>query len=110
MYSGYPTAAIGSVYPTSILAKRKDNVQFNCIFNGDIEWKFEGGALPDNAKTQLSPPNHKLVISKVNNDNHGKYSCEGVTATNVQFKEIAWLILKSNNRRTIFIALINLFV
>ncbi len=94
---GYPSAAKGRIYPTSVLASKRDSILFICNFANGVKWTFKGKSLPINSKVISSPPNNKLIIYKVTSHNHGKYVCEGKTGTNVHFMDIAYLLVKGES-------------
>ncbi len=98
-YTDYPTAVSGSIYPKSLLAELNETKIINCKFNGPVEWTFNGGSLPQNTKNCDSLEDHRLVIMNIDIYNYGAYACEGLTATKVSFKKIAWLLVKCKSQK-----------
>ena len=103
---GKPTAVIvESSYPTILSG---EDVKLTCKVSGskvDVNWKKNGLPVPKNKKVRVSRvgDSSTLVISNVESDDSGDYSCEarnpaGYSSSTVKIRVTGRVILFSYNK------------
>jgi len=59
-----------------------ESVFFSCESITYTNWKFEGGALPENVLIVVN----RILVKHITKENAGYYSCEGVSVRNTSFE------------------------
>jgi len=65
------------IAPSFQVTTKRDSVKFVCHSNSDVEWRFEGHKLPNNAQPRSNASTHWLHILYVGFHNEGIYECYG---------------------------------
>ncbi len=69
--------ATNRVIPKKSLVQLGENAVFTCLSWFPVQWRFEGGKLPFNAKPDDQPGFYALDIIKTDYFNEGLYTCHG---------------------------------
>ncbi len=70
-----------------------DTAEFMCSYSSKIQWYFEEGPLPSNAKVVSQQPMNKLVIQNAVLENAGMYYCEGEKRDRIKSQSEAKLLV-----------------